>query len=192
MGTKLTSMPSATSLNPSDIMYIVQAGVSKKVTASYLGMAASPSGCVSAYAGATAPSGWLECDGSAVLRTTYASLFAAIGILYGAGDGSTTFNLPDLRGVFVRGWDHGKGTDAGRTEGSEQLDAMQKITGSFGIDDRSFGSAPTGPFAQGDAKDVGSQGTGTGYAMTFDTSRVVRTASETRPINVAMMYIIKI
>lgn len=57
---------------------------------------ASPAGIVSAFAGKTAPSGWLKCDGSAVSRTRYASLFAAIGTLYGAGDGSTTFNLPNL------------------------------------------------------------------------------------------------
>lgn len=56
----------------------------------------SPAGIVSAFAGKTAPSGWLICDGSAVSRTRYASLFAAIGTLYGAGDGSTTFNLPNL------------------------------------------------------------------------------------------------
>lgn len=57
-----------------------------------------PAGAVSAYAGASAPSGWLLCDGSAVSRTTYADLFTAIGTAYGAGDGSTTFNVPDLRG----------------------------------------------------------------------------------------------
>jgi hypothetical protein len=55
-------------------------------------------GMVAAYAGSSAPSGWLLCDGTAVSRTTYSALFAAIGTSYGAGDGSTTFNLPDLRG----------------------------------------------------------------------------------------------
>lgn len=54
----------------------------------------APAGMVAPYAGKTAPAGWLKCDGSAVSRTTYAALFAAIGTLYGAGDGSTTFNLP--------------------------------------------------------------------------------------------------
>jgi microcystin-dependent protein len=55
-------------------------------------------GMVMAFAGTTAPSGWLKCDGSAISRATYAKLFAAIGGLYGTGDGSTTFNLPDLNG----------------------------------------------------------------------------------------------
>jgi len=57
-----------------------------------------PAGVIEAFAGSVAPSGYLFCDGSAVSRTTYAALFAAIGSGYGAGDGSTTFNLPDLQG----------------------------------------------------------------------------------------------
>lgn len=80
-----------------------------------------PSGMVMHFANSTAPAGWLECDGAAVSRTTYAALYSAVGTLYGSGDGSTTFNLPDLRGEFIRGWDHGKGTDSGRTIGSSQL-----------------------------------------------------------------------
>jgi microcystin-dependent protein len=66
-------------------------------------------------AAATAPAGWLVCDGSAVSRTTYAGLFAAIGINFGGGDGIATFNLPDLRGRFVRGWDNGAGRDPDAT-----------------------------------------------------------------------------
>jgi microcystin-dependent protein len=63
-----------------------------------------PSGMVLYFANSTVPTGWLQCDGSAVSRTTYANLYAAIGTVYGAGDGSTTFNLPDTRGQFIRGW----------------------------------------------------------------------------------------
>ena len=66
------------------------------------------------------PAGYLRANGAAVSRTAYAKLFAAIGTIYGAGDGSTTFNLPDLRGEFIRGWDDGRGVDAGRTLGSWQ------------------------------------------------------------------------
>lgn len=62
-----------------------------------------PPGTVLSYAGASAPAGFLLCDGAAVSRTTHAALFAAIGTSFGAGDGSTTFNVPDLRGMFVRG-----------------------------------------------------------------------------------------
>ena len=76
-----------------------------------------PAGCVLPYAGATAPDGWLFCHGQAVSRTTYADLFAAIGTAYGPGDGSTTFNLPDLRGRVAAGRDDMGGTDAGRLAG---------------------------------------------------------------------------
>lgn len=62
-----------------------------------------PAGTVIDFAGSTPPSGWLECDGSAVSRTTYATLFAAIGTTWGVGDGSTTFELPDLRGRTTLG-----------------------------------------------------------------------------------------
>lgn len=66
-----------------------------------------PAGTVLATGRSTAPSGYLMCDGAAVSRTTYADLFTAIGTAYGAGDGSTTFNLPDLRGRVPMGEDPG-------------------------------------------------------------------------------------
>ena len=80
----------------------------------------SPAGSVMSFASSTPPSGWVECDGSALSRTTYVALFTAIGTTYGTGDGSTTFNLPDLRGEFLRGWDNGRGVDSGRALGSWQ------------------------------------------------------------------------
>jgi hypothetical protein len=87
---------------------------------------ASPAGIVSAFAGKTAPSGWLKCDGSAVSRTTYATLFAAIGTLYGAGDGSTTFNLPNLTGRVPFGmW--------GEFIGQTTDGTLPNITGTAGI-----------------------------------------------------------
>lgn len=65
----------------------------------------TPTGALMPFAMSTAPTGWLVCDGSAVSRVTYANLYAAIGSTWGAGDGSTTFNIPDLRGQFLRGFD---------------------------------------------------------------------------------------
>lgn len=64
----------------------------------------APSGIIEQYGGTTAPTGWLLCDGSAVSRTTYDALFAVISTAYGAGDGSTTFNLPDMRGRVPAGF----------------------------------------------------------------------------------------
>lgn len=78
----------------------------------------TPSGIVVPFAGSTAPSGWLLCYGQAVSRTTYANLYAAIGITFGAGDGSTTFNLPDLRGRVVAGVDAMGGSAASRLTNS--------------------------------------------------------------------------
>jgi len=71
-----------------------------------------PAGILVPFAGSTAPDGWLLCDGSAVSRTTYSGLFAVIAGTYGAGDGSTTFGLPDLRGRMAMGLDNTGGTSA--------------------------------------------------------------------------------
>ncbi len=79
-----------------------------------------PPGTIIQYAGHNAPAGYLRANGAAVSRTTYAALFAAIGTTHGEGDGSTTFNLPDRRGVFMRGVDDGRGIDPGRALGSIQ------------------------------------------------------------------------
>lgn len=80
-----------------------------------------PAGSVTAFAGSSAPSGWLLCAGQAVSRTTYAALFTVIGTTYGSGDGSTTFNLPDLRGRVVAGLDNMGGSDAGRLSWANTL-----------------------------------------------------------------------
>lgn len=90
----------------------------------------APPGVVLPYAGSAAPSGWLICDGSAVSRTTYALLFAAISTTYGVGDGSTTFNVPDLRGRAVAGKDDMGGTAASRL-----------TTGGSGINGTTLGAA---------------------------------------------------
>jgi len=81
-----------------------------------------PPGCLMMYASTTAPSGWLSCDGSAVLRATYSALFAIIGTTYGSGNGSTTFNLPDMRGRTPIGTGTGTGLtgrNLGQTGGAE-------------------------------------------------------------------------
>ena len=83
---------------------------------------AVPTGSVHMMATTTAPSGYLKCNGTAISRTTYAALFAIIGTAHGAGDGSSTFNVPDLRGEFVRGWDDSRGVDSGRNFGTSQGD----------------------------------------------------------------------
>lgn len=85
-------------------------------------------GSVAFFARSTAPTGWLKCNGAAVSRSAYAALFAAIGTAFGAGDGATTFNLPDFRGEFLRGWDDGRGVDAARAFGSAQTAEAGSLT----------------------------------------------------------------
>jgi microcystin-dependent protein len=79
-------------------------------------------GQVAYFAMTTPPNGWLKANGAELSRTIYAALFAVIGTTFGSGDGSTTFNLPDLRGQFLRAWDDGKGIDPERGFGSAQSD----------------------------------------------------------------------
>ena len=83
-----------------------------------------PPGFIGFHASVTTPAGWLPCDGRIISRTTYAELFAAIETLYGAGDGSTTFAIPDARGEFLRALDAGRGLDPARVIGSVQAAAI--------------------------------------------------------------------
>lgn len=161
-----------------------------------------PSGTVLYFAGQSAPAGWLKANGAAVSRTAYAALFAAIGTTYGAGDGRSTFNLPDLRGEFIRGWDDGRGVDTGRVFGSAQGDAIRNITGQFVSDDynRSLVNEILGVFTMTkrnsslsyDAASTVTTGGEYLNAIKFDASRVVPTAAENRPRNIALLACIKI
>ena len=159
-----------------------------------------PSGMVMIFAGDTAPAGWLKANGAAVSRTVYANLFAAIGTRYGAGDGYSTFNLPDLRGEFARFWDDGRGVDAGRVLGSKQGDALQKHThligtssgenlnnGLPGIDDK-YWQMGGGNYAPATGHIALTHDTGSdGYGRVGG-----RFAGETRPRNIALLACIKI
>ena len=86
---------------------------------SYLGNTCVQPGMMQIYAGSTAPSGYLLCKGQAVSRTTYARLFSAIGTTFGAGDGSTTFNLPDMQGKVIVGTGNSTKFTFGNTGGEE-------------------------------------------------------------------------
>lgn len=86
-----------------------------------------PAGSLLPSASTTPPRGYLKCNGQAVSRSTYARLFRAIGTTFGVGNGTTTFNLPDLRGEFIRGFDDGRGVDPGRVFGSRQSGTILPI-----------------------------------------------------------------
>ena len=162
-----------------------------------VGMGDTPVGTVNWFAATAAPVGWLVADGRAVSRTTYSTLFGIIGTTYGIGDNSTTFNLPDMRGMFARGWDAAGGTprgcDTGRLFGSTQQDALQDITGSFKSFDRGV-IGVTGAFCTyaryNAALNTGATDTW-GSCNCLVVSNVARTANQTRPMNVAMLPCIK-
>lgn len=144
-------------------------------------LAATPAGSVAHFAAGTAPAGWLKANGATVSRTLYAALFAAIGTTYGAGDGSTTFALPDLRGEFLRCLDDGRGVDTGRAIGSAQAHQMQSHAHTFGV---VSGSGATTPPQSSD----GSSGVGT---TTTSSAGGTSNGSENRPRNVALLACIK-
>jgi hypothetical protein len=146
-----------------------------------------PAGSVIAVATETIPTGFLECNGAAVSRSTYAGLYAAIGVVHGYGDNATTFNLPDYRGRFLRGWDHAIARDPDRASrtamntggqtgdhvGSVQADAFKSHKHTHGM--------PAGSFGSGSGGVINENGGDTDYAG----------GNETRPLNAGVMYCIK-
>jgi microcystin-dependent protein len=150
------------------------------------GRSTVPAGTIHTFAGTIAniPAGFILCAGSAVSRTVFSDLFRAIGTTYGVGDGSTTFNLPDLRGEFIRGLDAGRGVDSGRALGSAQGHQFQ--------DHQHFTNFLTS------INTTSLNGVvATTSAGALDANSLSRTAStgnfgsETRPRNIAMNFIIK-
>ena len=170
-----------------------------------------PVGTILTFGASTPPSGFLECNGSAISRSTYASLFSILSTTHGAGDGSSTFNLPDLRGQFVRGWDNNAGVDASRTFGSTQTDQNKNhthttdstsLTGSVGNISQSYridGTA-SGVFTKGGNANARLFGNNGGeaqcgsFSMDATHSHTIASSgggTEVRVKNVALMYIIK-
>ena len=163
-----------------------------------------PTGAVFYFAANTAPTGFLKADGTAVSRTTYAALFAVTGTTYGAGNGSTTFNLPDLRGEFIRGWDDGRGVDASRAFGSAQGYATAKpqtTTATRLLGDgttTTIDASTTNPSAIGFTRvSKTTEGVTTGSVdsanagQEIDVLQGVTGDAETRPRNVALLACIK-
>jgi len=184
----------------------------------------SPAGSVMAFAGVlggavSPPAGWLLCDGSAVSRTTYAALFTAIGTTAGAGDGATTFNVPDYRGYFLRGFDQGvagrdpdgttrtalnTGGNTGDLVGTLELGALASHTHSVTDPGHSHTTTVSSSDCSGGNPDLVNfngqlaETQITNSCHQYPTSAVptgvtVKAAggSETRPNNVAVNYIIK-
>lgn len=138
-------------------------------------------GDIKFHAANAIPYGWLKANGAAVSRTAYAALFAAIGTTYGAGDGAATFNLPDLRGEFLRGFDDARAVDSGRVFGSLQQEGFKSHRHYYGA------AAGTSEANQLDVYGVAALS-----SITHGTAAVGATGGgETRPRNVAMLACIK-
>lgn len=153
-----------------------------------------PAGAIIAWAGSTAPAGYLLCDGSQVSRTTYADLYAVVSTSFGSGNGSTTFHLPDLRGRFLRMKDGGTGRDpnaATRTAintGGAVGDNVGSLQG------EAFKSHTHSVFSRTGTDVVGGGSAEIFMTSAFDNATDATEAAggdETRPINVYVNYIIK-
>jgi len=178
-----------------------------------------PSGAVFCLAVASVPTGYLECNGNAVSRTTYAALFAIIGTQYGSGNGSSTFNIPDLRGEFIRGFDNGRGVDSGRSIASSQGSQNAQHNHSASATSTAGAHSHALNYQRKQVEDTGTAfvtdirrqgGDGDGGSTTFTnntdsgfmnnaTVSVSTSVSignqgggEARPRSIAMMYIIKV
>lgn len=152
-----------------------------------------PAGSIIWTARNTAPTGYLKANGTAISRTTYSALFAAIGTTYGAGDGSTTFNLPDLRGEFIRGWDDGRGIDTSRVFGSNQAESIGPHNHT--INDpghsHSYQGGDRQNFTSGGTSQPVSQGGNTTGTATTGITVNNNSGTENRPRNVALLACIK-
>jgi len=92
-------------------------------------------GYIAMFGAEVPPAGWALCDGAELDRAANTGLFAVLGEMYGIGDGVTTFNLPDLRGEFIRGLDEGRGVDVGRVDGSNQSASTAAPTTAMSTDE---------------------------------------------------------
>jgi microcystin-dependent protein len=147
----------------------------------------SPVGSIVYFAASAAPVGWFACSGAALNTTIFQDLFNVIGYTFG-GSGDT-FNLPDLRGEFLRGWDGGRGVDSSRAFGSAQADAFQghwhELYAQAGAGAQSVNSSSNGvPNTTLPANFVRN-------SVTDGANGTPRTSSETRPRNVALLPCIK-
>jgi len=141
-------------------------------------------GMIGMFPSSYVPYGWIKANGAAVSRTAYSKLYTIIGNKYGSGDGTTTFNLPDLRGEFIRGWDDGRGKDLDRVLGSTQSQSIKSHNHVYETNiQHSDGETVNGESLQSGLQIGGKRRYSDITQYTGDT--------ETRPTNVALLACIK-
>lgn len=157
-----------------------------------------PTGVILTFGGSTVPEGFLLCNGAAISRTTYAKLFAAIGTLYGAGDGATTFNLPDMRDRFAEGaggtYSVGTAVEAGLPNIIGSVKSLMSPTSEAW----SVSSYTSGAFTAGNVKKLSSDiisGSGdTEFDLSFIaslSSSIYGNSTTVQPLSLILNYIIK-
>jgi microcystin-dependent protein len=195
---KVSDLDAASAFGATDQLLVSQSGVSKKLTGALLQQLLFPAGTILPFGASTAPDGFLACDGSAVSRATYADLFAVIGETWGVGDGSTTFNVPNLAGAFLRGT--GTGTinarnKVGPSVGAFQEDQMQGHYHQFRVNATAGGAAGAGGYIEMGAGATNTTApaidTNVQNPRTDGTNGTPRTGDETRPYAAGVLYIIK-
>jgi hypothetical protein len=145
----------------------------------------------------SAPTGYLKANGAAISRTTYADLFAIIGTSFGAGDGSTTFNIPDLRGEFIRGWDDGRGIDTGRSIATSQTDDFKEHEHGIRLEHGNYPHSYLGRHVPPNGQYLAVNGAGNypyskNYGHYNGTKPIEAVGGdETRPRNIALLACIK-
>ncbi|OWY38131.1 hypothetical protein CEK28_14055 [Xenophilus sp. AP218F] len=167
----------------------------------FAGIDAAPPGKVSHFAMTAPPAGWVKCDGALLSRAAYPALFAAIGTTFGAGDGKTTFGVPDLRGEFVRGWDDGRGVDTGRAAGSWQRGSQFIFDDGDNVGVPTMGKVAAANYTAGSQSPSetwdGYDGGGLAFmanasVFKYNSDMGAAAAKHARPRNVALLACIKI
>jgi microcystin-dependent protein len=150
-----------------------------------------PPGAIQFFASNTAPNGWIKANGASISRSTYAALFANIGTVFGAGNGSTTFGIPDLRGEFPRGWDDARGIDSGRAFGTAQAQDWKGFSQTnTGQNTLSYSHGPV-DMGKNTASFVGNLFVGSWAAPAAAMGTRWNAADEVRPRNIALLACIK-
>jgi microcystin-dependent protein len=205
--------PDGTPLRGGDLvagqeMILMFDGTNVQVVSSLAPNVTFVTGTVHMWPTETVPAGTLECNGAAINRIAYAKLFALIGTIYGSGDGTTTFNLPEMRGLFIRGWDHGSGVDTdaatrlasgtGGVTGNHVGTKQGGAAGPVAITGAAFTGTFTPPLRDGSIGGLNFLTTGDPTGTNGTTGVISGTlnvsgnsgAAETRPKNISLMYVI--
>lgn len=189
----ITDLPSPSTIKDTSVLLLDQDNITYKITLAqlkgFLGgeISVFPTGGIMMFPSASIPSGWLECNGEVLSINNYTNLYNIVGQNYktlSTFNTNNSFQIPDLRGEFIRGWDHGKGVDNGRVLGKPQEDMLKSHDHPF------YWGQNAGTPAIGGSTPGNSVQNYNFYGIGAD--QIGNTGgTETRPRNVALVYCIK-